>query len=151
MRTPPMLGSLILAALVAGCVSEQPVRRLAQCWNVNQLKLGPVQGNGVFTTSYEGMSLQAPSCDDRGGRNRFELVGAADETVRYFRDPASPRYLGFAFVGQVVGSNEGNVLLIKKIQGLQGVEQPKWISVMMHPRTRDQRRTPPESAIQISR
>lgn len=136
MRMPPILKAFILALLGAGCIPEQPVRHLAQCWNVNQLQIGPVQGNGVFTTSMEGMSLQAPGCDDRGGRNRFELVGAADESVRNFHDPKRPRYLGLAFIGQVVGSNEGNVLLIKKVQGLHGVEEPKWMIALRNRRAR---------------
>ena len=66
----------LIAALfclwVAGCAGEEsPEKSLPLCWNVNKLGPGRFAGQGIFVTSYEGLGLQAPGCDDRGGHNTY--------------------------------------------------------------------------------
>ena len=123
---------LVTSLLVAACAAEQPVRDLGSCWDINQTEVGLVRGEGVFTTSMEGMSLQPPACENRYSVNRFEIVGNADAKIGNFprsRDAAGT-YLSFAFVGRVVERSTGKVLLINNVYGMSWTEKPKWMREM---------------------
>ena len=120
----------LLGLLAAGCsASDVPPRALQACWNVNDNPVGPVGGQGVFLTSMEGLSLQAPGCSDRGGRNAFELGRSADRSVEDYLSKASPnRFIGFTFEGRIEEEDGNKKLVIERVGEMRPVPEPQWHS-----------------------
>ena len=94
------LASLLLLT-ATGCSELKPAHDLGACWNVNSASSGPVQGEGVLVASVDGLSLQAPGCDDHSGRNRFELSRDATDALAKVL-AAHPRFVTFHFSGHVL-------------------------------------------------
>lgn len=124
----------LIAALfclwVAGCAGEEsPEKSLPLCWNVNKLGPGRFAGQGIFVTSYEGLGLQAPGCDDRGGHNTYEFAPATDQVVlQSLQNLRGARLIGFNFHGHTKWSNSGQVLIIDRINRIEAVGEPRWMA-----------------------
>ena len=120
----------LLGLLAADCsASDVPAKALQACWNVNESPVGPVGGQGVFLTSMEGLSLQAPGCSDRSGRNAFELGSPADRSVDDYLSKASPsRFIGFTFQGRIEKEGGNKQLVIERVGKMRPVPEPQWHS-----------------------
>lgn len=125
------LGLIELA--VASCAPHNLPRKMGDCWNINMTETGRVEGRGLFTLSYEGMSLQSPSCNDSQGNNKFELRPKAEQELRAFKGRTTneqpSHVLYFEFNGSIESSNGKKVLLIENIGQLRYADRPEWMKI----------------------
>ena len=124
----------LLGLVASDCSApDVPPRALQACWNVNEGQVGPVGGEGVFLTSMEGLSLQAPGCSDRSGRNAFELGSPARRSVDDYLSKASPsRFIGFTFEGQIEEEGGNRKLVIERLGKMRPVPEPLWRSDLIN-------------------
>ncbi len=118
-----------LMLFCAACSVQSERRQLPGCWNVNLLGSGPVKGKGLFNSSMEGRSLDAPQCSDDGGRNEYELAqNAAKKLDIYFADPrrSSQWYTEFYFEGDVSIRAGRHILIISDVKDVKPSAKPSW-------------------------
>lgn len=130
-----MVGKIQLIAFVAtcaafvGCSRAMPTQ-LGTCWNINEAKVGPVSGTGIFVNSHmHGLALVSPDCDDRAGSNRYELD--ANASLELSKADGSPKihqadFLRFQFEGNVKSDSRGKTLTIGKIWAIWPTSEPNW-------------------------
>ncbi|WP_292965687.1 hypothetical protein [Novosphingobium sp. UBA1939] len=121
---------MFISFLAASCSAESaPEKSLPSCWNINDLDLGRFVGQGIFITSMEGISLQAPGCDDSNGYNSFKLSPPVDQAIRdYMLRGAGERFIGFTFHGRVANIGNRKQLVIDSVDQIQGAEEPRWLA-----------------------
>lgn len=76
----------------------------------------------------EGLSVQAPACDDRSGRNDFELTRAVTKKVyNYLAQRGEVRFIGFSFNGRIERAGMQKRLVIERIGQMRGIGKPQWM------------------------
>ena len=77
----------------------------------------------------EGLSVQAPACDDRSGHNDFEfsspVINKVDDYLAHRRED---RFIGFSFTGRIEKVGMQKRLVIERIGQMRGVEKPQWMT-----------------------
>ncbi|WP_395395345.1 hypothetical protein WBP07_07935 [Novosphingobium sp. BL-8A] len=117
--------ALLLTA--GGCSELKPATNLGACWNVNTSTSGPVQGQGVLVAGVDGLSLQAPGCDDHTGRNRFELSRDANGALAALL-AKHPRFVTFSFSGHILPRSGHKSLWIGSLTNAAASDNPpKWM------------------------
>ncbi|WP_395326851.1 hypothetical protein WBP06_09010 [Novosphingobium sp. BL-8H] len=128
-RAGVSLASLLLLT-ATGCSELKPAADLGSCWNVNSSISGPVQGQAVLVSGVDGLSLQAPGCDDHSGRNRFEL--SRDATAALSGVLAGhPRFVTFRFSGHILPRSGHKSLWIGNLTNAAASNSgPKWMPAL---------------------
>ncbi|TCM22435.1 hypothetical protein EDF56_1011125 [Novosphingobium sp. PhB165] len=120
----------LLALAGTGCSELKPAHEMGACWNVNTTSSGPVQGQAVLVAGVDGFSLQAPDCDDKTGRNRFELSRDASSQLNTLLGK-HPRAVTFRFSGHILPRSGHQSLWIGTLSNIAANSSPpKWMPGM---------------------
>ena len=121
---------LSLFILTCSCQEVQNPVELGDCWSLQKIDAGPVQGTGILTVSMEGYSLLAPTCGSRFDQNYFTL----DENMRIKLIEFSGKnlskktnFIAIRFVGIVDQKGDGKYLIISDLPQIRYTDKPEWI------------------------